>query len=126
MIETADHFEPWMLGVEIQPEAFVTGLDLVRGDDGELLVLEDNTRTPSGLVYAAAARAAVAEQLPCGDGVLDPEGAFELLGADHPRRRARRRSEHRAALRRARKRRLVRAWRDRPAARASRWSSPPT
>ena len=59
----------------------MTGLDLVRGDDGELRVLEDNTRTPSGMTYAAAARAAVAEQLPCGDGVLDPEGAFELLGA---------------------------------------------
>ena len=81
VIETADHFEPWMIGVEIRPEAFVTGLDLVRGDDGELLVLEDNTRTPSGMVYAAFARAAVAEQLPCGDGVLDPDGAFELLGA---------------------------------------------
>ena len=81
VIETADNFEPWMLGVEIQPDAFVAGLDLVRGDDGELLVLEDNTRTPSGMAYAAIARAAVAESLPCGDGVLDPEGAFELLGA---------------------------------------------
>ena len=30
VIETADNFEPWMLGVEITPEAFVTGLDLVR------------------------------------------------------------------------------------------------
>lgn len=81
VIETADQFEPWMLGVEILPDAFVAGLDLVRGDDGELRVLEDNTRTPSGLTYAAAARAAVAERLHCGEGVLDPEGAFELLGA---------------------------------------------
>ena len=80
VIEAADHFEPWMLGVEIRPEAFVAGLDLVRGDDGELRVLEDNTRTPSGLAYAAAARAAVGARLPCGAGVLDPEGAFDLLG----------------------------------------------
>ncbi len=80
VIETAENFEPWILGVEITPEAFVTGLDLVR-EDGELLVLEDNTRTPSGMVYAAVARAAVAEHVPTGDGVLDPEGAFELLAA---------------------------------------------
>ena len=88
VIETADHFEPWMLGVEIRPEAFVAGLDLVRGDDGELRVLEDNTRTPSGMAYAAAARATVVDRLPPGPGVLDPEGAFELLGrtlrAAHP------------------------------------------
>jgi len=81
VIETADQFEPWMLGVEIHPDAFVAGLDLVRGDDGMLLVLEDNTRTPSGLAYAAAARVAVADRLPCGAGVLDPQGAFELLGS---------------------------------------------
>lgn len=80
VIDAADHFEPWMLGVEITPEAFVAGLDLVRGDDGELRVLEDNTRTPSGLAYAAAARAAVSERLPCDARVLDPAGAFELLG----------------------------------------------
>lgn len=79
VIETAGQFEPWMLGVETQPEAFVAGLDLVRGDDGQLLVLEDNTRTPSGLAYAAAARVALADLLPVGAGVLDPEGAFELL-----------------------------------------------
>lgn len=80
VIETADHFEPWMLGVEIRPEAYVAGLDLVRGDDGELRVLEDNTRTPSGIAYAAAARAAISDRLPRGAGVLDPVGAFELLG----------------------------------------------
>jgi len=80
VIEAADHFVPSMLGVAIRPEAFVAGLDLVRGDDGQLRVLEDNTRTPSGLVYAAAARAAVSDRLPCGPGVLDPGGAFELLG----------------------------------------------
>ncbi len=33
------------------------------------------------MVYAAAARAAVAAQLPAGDGVLEPDGAFDLLAS---------------------------------------------
>ena len=37
----------------------VAGLDLVRDADGELLVLEDNLRTPSGFAYAFEARRAV-------------------------------------------------------------------
>ncbi|MDO9355912.1 MAG: circularly permuted type 2 ATP-grasp protein [Solirubrobacteraceae bacterium] len=37
----------------------IAGMDLVRDGDGELLVLEDNCRTPSGLAYALAARDAV-------------------------------------------------------------------
>ncbi len=35
-------------------------MDMVRGASGELMVLEDNCRTPSGLAYALAAREAVA------------------------------------------------------------------
>ena len=38
----------------------IAGLDLVRGDDGEFLVLEDNLMTPSGFAYAVAARDAIA------------------------------------------------------------------
>ena len=79
VIETADNFEPWMMGVEAERTAFVTGLDLVRGDDRELRVLEDNSRTPSGMAYAVLARGVIAEHVPCSDGVLDPEGTFELL-----------------------------------------------
>lgn len=41
----------------------VLGLDVVRDRDGELLALEDNTRTPSGFSYAVAARNAVAPTL---------------------------------------------------------------
>ena len=40
-------------------------MDLVRGADGRLAVLEDNVRTPSGLTYAAAARTAADRHLPC-------------------------------------------------------------
>ena len=41
----------------------VAGLDLVRGADGRMLVLEDNTRTPSGIGYAIGTRAQLAARL---------------------------------------------------------------
>jgi carboxylate-amine ligase len=41
----------------------VAGFDVVRDDDGSLLVLEDNVRTPSGIAYAMAVSEAVAEVL---------------------------------------------------------------
>ena len=65
-IEGADHFEPAMCGVVAPgvPHAVVAGLDLVRDASGEMLVLEDNLRTPSGLAYCAAARAVVDAALP--------------------------------------------------------------
>jgi uncharacterized circularly permuted ATP-grasp superfamily protein len=44
----------------------VAGLDVVRGADGRLLVLEDNTRTPSGIAYAMAARQQIQAALPFG------------------------------------------------------------
>jgi uncharacterized circularly permuted ATP-grasp superfamily protein len=82
-IESADHFEPWMIGVELRhPHAPLAGLDLVRDDEGGLDVLEDNLRTPSGFAYRRAVRAAVDAALP-----FDPprdragmEPDVELLG----------------------------------------------
>ncbi len=59
VIELAAYHEPDAHGVEVRPAGFLAGLDLVRGDDGELRVLEDNTRTPSGVTYATGARRAV-------------------------------------------------------------------
>ena len=60
------YFEPWMIGVEVPPWHYtaVAGMDLVRGADGLLAVLEDNLRTPSGLAYASAARTVVDRALP--------------------------------------------------------------
>jgi uncharacterized circularly permuted ATP-grasp superfamily protein len=81
-IESADHFEPWMLGVELgQAHAPVAGLDLVRGDDGELAVLEDNLRTASGFAYRRGARDAVDATLPQDPpaGRLGLEPDLELL-----------------------------------------------
>ena len=62
--------------------AAIIGFDLVRAPDGEFLVLEDNMRTPSGIAYLTAARAALEATLP--DDVPDhrpvaPE-IHELLG----------------------------------------------
>jgi uncharacterized circularly permuted ATP-grasp superfamily protein len=61
VLDSADHLEPRLGGVEPRNGVWATvaGLDLVRAVDGELRVLEDNLRTPSGVAYAFAARHAV-------------------------------------------------------------------
>jgi uncharacterized circularly permuted ATP-grasp superfamily protein len=82
VIDTAEYLEPDMVGVPVSNATYVAGLDLVRGADGRLRVLEDNLRTPSGIAYALALRAAVDEHLPltAPDGRVDPEAVYELLG----------------------------------------------
>ena len=81
VIESADHFEPWLMGCESPAPQYVAGLDLVRGDDGELRVLEDNIRTPSGIAYLLAARTAADAHLPLQppQSRLDPSPAYEWL-----------------------------------------------
>jgi uncharacterized circularly permuted ATP-grasp superfamily protein len=61
LLETSSGYEPRMRGLldPAVPPATVVGLDLVRGADGALLVLEDNLRMPSGASFAAAVREAV-------------------------------------------------------------------
>ncbi|HEV7616327.1 MAG TPA: circularly permuted type 2 ATP-grasp protein [Solirubrobacterales bacterium] len=61
LLETSSGYEPRMRGLldPAQPAATVAGLDLVRGADGRLLVLEDNLRMPSGCSYAVGVREAV-------------------------------------------------------------------
>ncbi len=65
LIETSEGYEPTMQGVCPPGGTWVgiAGLDLVRDASGELLVLEDNLRTPSGFAYAVEARRAVLEGL---------------------------------------------------------------
>jgi uncharacterized circularly permuted ATP-grasp superfamily protein len=61
LLETSTGYEPMMRGL-LDPElpaAAVAGMDLVRDPSGELLVLEDNLRMPSGTAYAAAVRGVV-------------------------------------------------------------------
>ncbi|MGI8412138.1 MAG: circularly permuted type 2 ATP-grasp protein [Solirubrobacteraceae bacterium] len=61
VIDDAKGYEPELRGRWPDGPASlgVVGLDVVRDCEGELLILEDNTRTPSGFTYAVAARHAV-------------------------------------------------------------------
>ena len=61
------------------PPVGISGLDIVRGPDGVLHVLEDNLRTPSGFTYAVAARNAVRPAL--NGAVPEPEPIAEPLFA---------------------------------------------
>jgi uncharacterized circularly permuted ATP-grasp superfamily protein len=65
VIDAADGFEPFMQGVHVPHTAYagMAGLDVVRGADGRLMVLEDNLRTPSGIAYMEAARDVLEERL---------------------------------------------------------------
>ena len=81
VIETAEHYEPGMRGVEPPDGVWVgiAGLDLVRDPSGEFLVLEDNLMTPSGFAFAAAARDAVSGALDVAERPRDYDGVPELL-----------------------------------------------
>jgi uncharacterized circularly permuted ATP-grasp superfamily protein len=84
-IETAEYFEPRLRGAGLAPATWipVAGLDVIRDPDGAFKVLEDNVRTPSGLAYALAARAALSESLavPAGVAVRSLGSAYDLLAA---------------------------------------------
>jgi uncharacterized circularly permuted ATP-grasp superfamily protein len=56
VVNGAEYLEPEMNGLVGDNAAPVIGFDLVRDRDGRFLVLEDNSRTPSGMAYAVAAR----------------------------------------------------------------------
>ena len=58
-------YEPEALEFPQRPGVRIVGFDLARRADGEMVVLEDNLRTPSGAAYVVAAREAVS-------GALDP------------------------------------------------------
>jgi uncharacterized circularly permuted ATP-grasp superfamily protein len=83
LLATSTGYEPRMRdllkpGV---PPATIAGLDLVRGPEGELCVLEDNLRMPSGASYAVAVREAVEPVLDCDQRPRQLESYVEALGA---------------------------------------------
>jgi uncharacterized circularly permuted ATP-grasp superfamily protein len=84
VIDGAVRFEPDACELPVPGGIYigVAGLDVVRTADGELRVLEDNVRTPSGAAYADGARRIVDEVLPFEPParILAPTLA-ELLGA---------------------------------------------
>jgi carboxylate-amine ligase len=83
LLETSSGYEPRMRGLvdPALPAATVAGLDLVRGADGALLVLEDNLRMPSGSSYAVAVREAVEPALGAAIGPRRLDSYVATLGA---------------------------------------------
>jgi uncharacterized circularly permuted ATP-grasp superfamily protein len=82
LLETSEGYEPAMRGLldpEVPP-ATAAGLDLVRDRDGELRVLEDNLRMPSGCCYAIGVREAVGPAVETSLRPRDPAGYLEKLG----------------------------------------------
>jgi uncharacterized circularly permuted ATP-grasp superfamily protein len=84
VIESARLLEPRAAGLRPPGGIWigVAGLDVVRGADGRLRVLEDNTRTPSGMGYAIAARDVVSGELGVGPAAAPRplDDALGLLG----------------------------------------------
>jgi uncharacterized circularly permuted ATP-grasp superfamily protein len=83
LLETSEGYAPAMRGLldSEAPPATVAGMDLVRAKDGELRVLEDNLRMPSGATYAFAVREIVATEI---ESATRPRGHgdyLERLGA---------------------------------------------
>jgi uncharacterized circularly permuted ATP-grasp superfamily protein len=66
VVVTSTHFQRAAAGLEPPNgvRVHVSGIDLVRGDDGAFRVLEDNVRVPSGVSYVMENRRAVAQIFP--------------------------------------------------------------
>jgi uncharacterized circularly permuted ATP-grasp superfamily protein len=82
LLETSSGYAPAMEGLldSAVPAATVAGLDLVRNQEGELQVLEDNLRMPSGACYSLAIREIVAPELDAQVQPRDLGGYLEKLG----------------------------------------------
>jgi uncharacterized circularly permuted ATP-grasp superfamily protein len=53
LIATCPHYTRQVQGIKVPHDIYVhiSGIDLIRGDDGAFYILEDNLRTPSGVSY---------------------------------------------------------------------------
>ena len=65
-IEGAKHYRPEFRGVDVPGDIYIhiCGSDLIRGDDGQFYVLEDNGRCPSGASYLLENRNALKRAFP--------------------------------------------------------------
>ncbi len=65
-VRSARHFRPEFAGIEVPRNIYihVCGTDLIRDDQGQYLVLEDNGRTPSGVSYVLENRIAMKRAFP--------------------------------------------------------------
>jgi uncharacterized circularly permuted ATP-grasp superfamily protein len=83
LLETSENYVEAVQGLldpEVPP-ATVAGLDLVRGGDGELRVIEDNVRMPSGAAYALALREVVEPEVGAALRPRGLDGFLQQLGA---------------------------------------------
>jgi len=66
LVHTASHYRPEFRGVHVPHDIYIhiCGTDLVRGDDGEYYVLEDNGRCPSGASYMLENRSTMKRTFP--------------------------------------------------------------
>src|SRR4030095_6685549 len=53
LIASCPHYTREVYGIKVPSDIYVhiSGIDLIRGDNGEFYILEDNLRTPSGVSY---------------------------------------------------------------------------
>jgi len=82
-VASAEFLEPGLVHALAEQITWISiaGLDVVRCPDGAFQVLEDNVRTPSGVVYALAARRAIIDQLdpPEAERPVPIEPSFAIL-----------------------------------------------
>ena len=66
LVQSSDGYLPEAKGIEVPLGArcIISGIDIVRGDDGVYRVLEDNLRVPSGVSYVLENRVAMTRVLP--------------------------------------------------------------
>src|SRR5580692_2992838 len=66
IIRSAAHFRPEFMGFDVPKDIYIhiCGTDLIRDQDGNYLVLEDNARSPSGVSYLLENRQAMKRVFP--------------------------------------------------------------
>ena len=66
IIHTAAHYRPEFMGFDVPKDIYIhiCGSDLIRDQDGNYLVLEDNARSPSGVSYLLENRQAMKRVFP--------------------------------------------------------------
>jgi uncharacterized circularly permuted ATP-grasp superfamily protein len=66
LVVLARHFRREVVGIDVPEDQYlhVVGSDLIRGDDGRWMVLEDNLRVPSGVSYVLANRQTMTRTFP--------------------------------------------------------------
>lgn len=76
LVASCPHYTREVFGIRVPHDIYVhiSGIDLIRGEDGHFYVLEDNLRTPSGVSYMLENREVTKRIFP------------ELLAASHVRR----------------------------------------